>query len=457
MGDIWYAEDGDGRGHFSTSGSEDGALGGIDGFWKGGGMWERGEGKGVTCSNSFREKSETALMRQHAAEAKFKALAKGTPANLSGLKAGRGGGRCAVFGAPPDTEQDSTVSSEADTNAAMAPGAKKAKGKKKFYIVEVCLAANPAAKPSAGGATKVQKPKAAKPSTGAVAKEEKLKAAEAPNHVETLRVPNPMAAPAASSGAGVAGTGAPAAKSADAAAAKEEAEKAPAPSSADDAATGEEEETALRCESRVETPAKGGGGEPDNRETESPQDQGGSSKLACSHAGAYVVYAGEEEFCAECWGEMRAERANKEMAAKAKKLRAARATEGGGGGGDGASAKEEEEDAGGEAEKREAVRCGAGEVAPGSDPIGWKIRKSFAGFGWFYGEVVAYNSTIEQYRVIYYKGHSEDLVMPELVKVKDLVRTGLAKVKRQALLPADEPCAKVARTVKARTVRLGPS
>ena len=62
--------------------------------------------------------------------------------------------------------------------------------------------------------------------------------------------------------------------------------------------------------------------------------------------------------------------------------------------------------------------CGGGEIPAGTESVGWKIRKKFKGRGWCYGTIVAYNSTLEQYRVVYYKGHSEDLVLTDLVKVK---------------------------------------
>jgi hypothetical protein len=80
----WYGADEDGRDDFWTSGSDDGydGISGMGGFG-GYGYGDFEEGNGVTYGNG-REKSDAALRRQEEAEAKFKALAQGTPANLSG-------------------------------------------------------------------------------------------------------------------------------------------------------------------------------------------------------------------------------------------------------------------------------------------------------------------------------------------------------------------------------------
>ncbi|KAJ1475919.1 hypothetical protein T484DRAFT_3643167 [Baffinella frigidus] len=298
----WYGADEDGRDDFWTSGSDDGydGISGMGGFG-GYGYGDFEEGNGVTYGNG-REKSDAALRRQEEAEAKFKALAQGTPANLSGRasplqafprKEAHGGGfrprvqQLRLHGTAqtfellspdpklhltepcwrdfkkyvggwkgweakrrlqkPGNETESNGSSASATNAV-------AKGKK-LYVIEVCLAAAaaaPAAKPSAGGATKVQKPKAAKPLAGAVAKEKKPKGPKAP------KATAPKASPAAASSyvAGAARrTRAPYVAGAGA---------TPTAHSADDAA----KEEALCLASLAETPAKAAPGEPEKRKPE---------------------------------------------------------------------------------------------------------------------------------------------------------------------------------------------
>ena len=208
--------------------------------------------------------------------------------------------------------------------------------KKKFYHVDVCLAASAAAA-------------AAKPS-------------EAPIHVPTLeslaKEPTPNAAPAAASSGAGAWTWTPG-KSVD----------------SQDEATHEED--ALRRESLAETP----------------------EKRAAPAPGV------------KCAAEAKEQEEVKSFAETPRKC-----GEGAGGG-----PEKRTPDAWGKLEARvqpEGEPCGGGEIALGRDPVGWKIRKKFKGWGWLCGTVVGYNSMLERYRVIYYKGHSEDLVLTDLVKVK---------------------------------------
>jgi len=61
---------------------------------------------------------------------------------------------------------------------------------------------------------------------------------------------------------------------------------------------------------------------------------------------------------------------------------------------------------------------GGGEIAPGSDAVGWRIRKNFEGHGWFFGSVTSYNKKIKQYRVNYDDGDSEDLELTDIAKFR---------------------------------------
>jgi hypothetical protein len=61
---------------------------------------------------------------------------------------------------------------------------------------------------------------------------------------------------------------------------------------------------------------------------------------------------------------------------------------------------------------------GGGEIAPGNDAVGWRIRKNFGRHGWFLGTVKSYNKTIKQYRVNYDDGDSEDLELVEIAKIR---------------------------------------
>ena len=217
--------------------------------------------------------------------------------------------------------------------------AQKVRAKKKFYHVDVCLAASapgPAAKPS-----EVPKAPISVPTLESLAKE-----------------PTPNAAPAATSSGAGAWTW--------------------TPSESLDETTHEED--ALRRESLAETPEK--------------------------HA-----TAAPEVMCATEAAAKEEEEAAKKIAETPRK----------GGTGAGGGPEKRKPDAWGELEagvQPVGEPCGGGEIPAGTESVGWKIRKKFKGRGWLYGTVVAYSSKLEQYRVVYYKGHSENLVLKDLVKVK---------------------------------------
>ena len=211
---------------------------------------------------------------------------------------------------------------------------------KKFYHVDVCLAASAiAAKPS--------------------------EASKAPNHVRNLeplaKESTPNAAPAATSSGAGAWTWTPA-------------------TSVDEAT---HEEDALRRESLADAPEK--------HATAAPA-------VMCS-----------------------TEAAAKEEEEEAKSFAETPRKGGKGGKGEGGGLEKRKPDAWGELEagvQPEGEPCSGGEIPAGTESVGWKIRKKFKGRGWLYGTVVAYSSKLEQYRVVYYKGHSENLVLKDLVKVK---------------------------------------
>ncbi|KAJ1494992.1 hypothetical protein T484DRAFT_1763698 [Baffinella frigidus] len=206
-----------------------------------------GEGRetanAVTFGSSFKEKSDLALKRQQKAEDKFKALAHGTPANLSGKEQ--------IFELlSPDKKLHMTPACWRDFQTyvegwkgwravrRLPTPLQDSNGKlKRLYLVEVCLVSSaPAAKPFAGAANNAKMSKA-------------VDACLAENSLSVLvdlatsaSAPKPFARAASNS-------------------------HNPKAATEEDEEEGEAEE-ALRRESLAETPQKGRGGARGKRKTE---------------------------------------------------------------------------------------------------------------------------------------------------------------------------------------------